>query len=116
MTLWLSNRQGRMVCLERFEGTKVDDLEAGVAELPANRFVYDGRIGGDIRRSRFDHEDPGPTRTQELDVPQKNRTLVPLRDVLVQNVHRTDMRPVRFRLRGIAEDWHEIQPLLRQGQ
>src|SRR2546422_4014543 len=106
--------QGAVICLKRLEVAEVDHFDAGLRHAAFRRLEDLRGRRGDIGRSRLHHEETCATGSHELEVPEEDRFLVPLGDVLVHHIHGADSACVRFRLRSVAENRHQIRPLLRQ--
>jgi len=116
MMLWLPDNDRAVVRLERLEVAEVDHFDAGLDQRAFRRLENLTGRRGDVGRSRLHHQEPGSTGSHELEVPDEDPFLVPLGDVLVHDVHGADPAGVRFWLRGVAENRHQIRPLLRQSE
>src|SRR5437867_575674 len=112
MALWFLDHEGGVVRLERLEVAEVDHLDAGLGQRAFRRPEDLRGRRGDVGRSRLHHQEACAAGSHELEVPEEDRYLVPLGDVLVHDVHGADPACVRFRLRGVAENRHQIRPLL----
>src|SRR2546430_5623633 len=112
MAQWFLDHEGGVVRLERLDVAEVDYLDAGLGQRAFRRLEDLRGRRGDVGRSRLHHQEACAAGSHELEVPEEYRFLVPLGDVLVHDVHGADPTCVRFRLRGVAENRHQIRPLL----
>src|SRR3989442_3191286 len=87
MALRFPDHKDAVVRLERLEVAEVNHFDAGLGQRAFRRLEDLGGRRGDVGRSRLHHQETGATGSHELEVPEEDRFLVPLGDVLVHDVY-----------------------------